>query len=96
VVLGPALTLIALHDPKSGQQQAGYVYWGVLCTAAHCSATQGINGTWTVDRSGATPYLVLNDEVGRAAAQLASIVSAERARRERQEWVARRVLATFT
>ncbi|PYS77144.1 MAG: guanylate kinase [Acidobacteria bacterium] len=41
-------------------------------------------------------YLVLNDEVGRAAAQLASIVSAERARRERQEWVARRVLATFT
>ena len=41
-------------------------------------------------------YLVLNDEVERAAAQLASIVWAERARRERQEWVARRVLATFT
>ena len=40
-------------------------------------------------------YLVLNDEAGRAAAQLASIVWAERARRERQEWVARRVLATF-
>jgi guanylate kinase len=40
-------------------------------------------------------YLVLNDEVERAAAQLASIVWAERARRERQEWVARRVLATF-
>lgn len=41
-------------------------------------------------------YLVLNDEVERAAAQLASIVHAERARCERQEWVARRVLATFT
>jgi guanylate kinase len=41
-------------------------------------------------------YLVLNDEVERAAGQLASIVHAERARRERQEWVARRVLATFT
>ena len=41
-------------------------------------------------------YLVLNDELERAAAQLASIVWAERARRERQEWVARRVLATFT
>jgi guanylate kinase len=41
-------------------------------------------------------YLILNDEVERAAAQLASIVWAERARRERQEWVARRVLATFT
>lgn len=40
-------------------------------------------------------YLVLNDEVDRAAAQLASIVWAERARRERQERVARRVLATF-
>jgi guanylate kinase len=40
-------------------------------------------------------YLVLNDEVERAAAQLAAIVWAERARRERQEWVARRVLATF-
>ncbi|HEV3467749.1 MAG TPA: guanylate kinase [Pyrinomonadaceae bacterium] len=40
-------------------------------------------------------YLVLNDEVERAAAQLASIVYAERARRERQEWVARRVLASF-
>ena len=40
-------------------------------------------------------YLILNDEVERAAALLASIVYAERARRERQEWVARRVLATF-
>ncbi len=40
-------------------------------------------------------YVVLNDELERAAAQLSGIVLAERARRERQEWVARRVLATF-
>ena len=40
-------------------------------------------------------YLILNDEVERAAAQLAAIVYAERARRERQEWVARRVLESF-
>lgn len=41
-------------------------------------------------------YLILNDEVGRASAQLASIIYAERARRERQEWVARRVLRSFS
>ena len=41
-------------------------------------------------------YLILNDEVERASAQMASVVFAERARRERQEWVARRVLATFS
>lgn len=40
-------------------------------------------------------YLILNDEVERAAAQLAAIVWAERAKRERQEWVARRVLRSF-
>ncbi len=40
-------------------------------------------------------YVVLNDEVDRAAQQLAAIVYAERARRTRQEWLARRVLATF-
>jgi guanylate kinase len=40
-------------------------------------------------------YVVINDEAERAAAQLASIVYAERARRERQEWIARRVLNTF-
>ncbi|HEX8353794.1 MAG TPA: guanylate kinase [Pyrinomonadaceae bacterium] len=40
-------------------------------------------------------YLILNDEVERAAAQLAAVVSGERARRRRQEWVARRVLASF-
>ena len=40
-------------------------------------------------------YVVLNDEVERAAAQLAGIVQAERARRERQEQLAERVLSTF-
>jgi guanylate kinase len=40
-------------------------------------------------------YVVLNDDVDRAATQLASIVYAERARRERQEELAERVLATF-
>ncbi len=40
-------------------------------------------------------YVVLNDDVSRAATQLASIVYAERARRERQEQLAERVLATF-
>jgi guanylate kinase len=40
-------------------------------------------------------YLVLNDDVDRAATQLASIVYAERARRERQVQLAERVLATF-
>ncbi|MBA3319926.1 MAG: guanylate kinase [Pyrinomonadaceae bacterium] len=40
-------------------------------------------------------YVLLNDNVERSAAQLAAIVSAERARRPRQERLARRVLATF-
>jgi guanylate kinase len=40
-------------------------------------------------------YLILNDEVERAAAQLASVVWAERARRKRQEWLARGVLESF-
>lgn len=40
-------------------------------------------------------YLVLNDEIERAASQLQAILYAERARRERQEWIARRVLSTF-
>ena len=40
-------------------------------------------------------YVVLNDDVDRAATQLASIVYAERARRVRQERLAERVLATF-
>ena len=40
-------------------------------------------------------YIILNDEVERAGSQLASVVWAERARRKRQEWLARRVLETF-
>jgi len=40
-------------------------------------------------------YVLLNDDLERAAAQLAAIVYAERARRERQELLAQRVLATF-
>jgi guanylate kinase len=40
-------------------------------------------------------YLVINDDAERAAGLLASIIYAERARRERQEEVAQRVLASF-
>lgn len=40
-------------------------------------------------------YLIINDDAERAAGLLASIIYAERARRERQEEVARRVLASF-
>ncbi|MDT4898663.1 MAG: guanylate kinase [Acidobacteriota bacterium] len=40
-------------------------------------------------------YLVINDDAERAAGLLASIIYAERARRERQEEIARRVLASF-
>lgn len=53
------------------------------------------NARREVERYGEFDYLVLNDEVERAAAQLASIVYAERARRQHQEWLARRVLSTF-
>lgn len=40
-------------------------------------------------------YLILNDDAERAAAQLVSVIYAERARRERQTAMAERVLATF-
>jgi guanylate kinase len=40
-------------------------------------------------------YVIINDEVERAAGQLASVIYAERARRERQEPAAERVLASF-
>ena len=40
-------------------------------------------------------YVIINDELDRAAAQLASIVYAERARRQRQEQEIQRVAATF-
>jgi guanylate kinase len=40
-------------------------------------------------------YVIVNDELERASRQLAAVIYAERARRESQEWVVRRVLATF-
>ena len=40
-------------------------------------------------------YVIINDDADRAAAQLASVIYAERARRERQEFAASRVLETF-
>ena len=40
-------------------------------------------------------YIIINDEVDRASNQLAAIVHAERARFERQESAAKRVVATF-
>lgn len=40
-------------------------------------------------------YVVINDDAERAAGLLASIIYAERARRERQEGIARRVLDSF-
>ena len=53
------------------------------------------NARGEVEQYRAFDYLILNDKADRAAAHLASIVYAERARRERQEGVAQRVLATF-
>ena len=53
------------------------------------------NARHEVEQYCAFDYVVLNDEIERAAEQLASIIHAERARRERQEWLVRRVLATF-
>lgn len=40
-------------------------------------------------------YLILNDDINRASAQLAAVIYAERARRERQEVNARAALADF-
>jgi guanylate kinase len=40
-------------------------------------------------------YVIFNDEIDRASAQLASIVSAERARRTRQEALIRNVIDNF-
>ena len=53
------------------------------------------NSRAEVERYSEFDYVILNDEIERASAQLASIVYAERARRERQDWIARRVLASF-
>ena len=40
-------------------------------------------------------YIIINDDLNRATAQLAAIIAAERARRERQEQEIKRVAATF-
>lgn len=53
------------------------------------------NSRVEVERYRDFDYVVLNDEVERAARQLAAVVLAERARRARQESLARRVLSTF-
>jgi guanylate kinase len=58
-------------------------------------ATRLRNSRAEVERYAEFDYVILNDDADRAAAQLASIVHAERARRARQESLARRVLTTF-
>lgn len=58
-------------------------------------ATRLRNARGEVERYAEFDYVILNDDADRAAAQLASVVYAERARRERQESLARGVLATF-
>jgi guanylate kinase len=40
-------------------------------------------------------YVIINDDLSRAARQLASIVLAERARTSQQEWLAGRTVASF-
>ena len=54
------------------------------------------NSRGEVERYREFDYVVINDEAERAAAQLAAIIYAERARRTRQEQAAQAVLATFT
>lgn len=58
-------------------------------------ATRLRNSRAEVERYAEFDYVILNDDADRAAAQLASIVYAERVRRARQESLAKRVLATF-
>lgn len=53
------------------------------------------NSRREVERYTEFDYLVLNDDAERAAAQLAAVVLAERARRERQTKLAENVLMTF-
>ncbi len=53
------------------------------------------NSRAEVEQYGQFDFVILNDEVERAASQLACVVQAERARRGRQETLARSVLATF-
>lgn len=54
-----------------------------------------MNARGEVERYSEFDYVIINDEADRAAAQLASIVYAERARRERQEQAAQEVLESF-
>ena len=53
------------------------------------------NSRGEVERYREFQYVVINDDAERAAALLASIIYAERARRERQEEAARLILASF-
>ena len=53
------------------------------------------NARAEVERYTDFDYIIINDEVESAAAQLASIVYAERARRERQEQAAQMVMDSF-
>jgi guanylate kinase len=54
------------------------------------------NARGEVERYTEFEYVVINDDAERAAGQLAAIIYAERARRERQEQAAQQVLSTFT
>lgn len=58
-------------------------------------ATRLRNARGEVERYDEFDYVILNDDAERAAQQLAAIVYAERARRGRQERLARRVISTF-
>jgi guanylate kinase len=58
-------------------------------------ATRLRNSRAEVERYTEFDYVILNDDADRAARQLAAVILAERARRGRQESLARRVLATF-
>ena len=53
------------------------------------------NARGEVERYKEFDYVIVNDDADRAAGQLASIVYAERARRERQEQAAQEVLESF-
>jgi len=53
------------------------------------------NARYEVEAYRRFDYVIINDDADRAANQLASIVYAERARRQRQEQAASRVLETF-
>jgi guanylate kinase len=53
------------------------------------------NARGEVERYREFDYVIINDEAERAAAQLASIIYAERARRDRQEQAAEEVLDSF-